>query len=247
METYCKTVKTCGISEEEVKAKLKEIDKEYFNDAKVEVGVSDYETYISVSGEGSDESDAKKKIKPLVKEIKNALGNSIYSTEKDVTLEKSLVDLLVANELTISVVESCTGGMLSSTLVDVPGVSSVYKMGVVSYSNKAKKKIINVKKSTLDKYGAVSSQTAEEMVKGMSALSKSDVVLSTTGIAGPDGGTDKKPVGLVYVGCFVCGKVKTKECHFSGNRTEIRQQAVKEALVLARECVLKYVSEKMFK
>lgn len=152
-------------------------------------------------------------------------------------LKEQVVELLIKNKLSCSTVESCTGGLLSANLIDVPGVSEVFKAGIVSYSNKAKKKIVGVKKSTLKKYGAVSAEVAREMVKGMHRINKSDVIVSTTGIAGPGGGTDKKPVGLVYIACYVCGTITVREYHFDGDRTNVRNQSVTAALELMLECM----------
>ena len=157
-----------------------------------------------------------------------------------------MVDLLVANDLTISTAESCTGGLLAGRLINVPGVSEVFKRGVITYSNKAKRKMIGVKKVTLDRFGAVSEQVAGEMAKGTAALTKADVTVAITGLAGPDGGTQEKPVGLVYIGCYVKGNLTVKEYHLSGDRSKIRENTVAQALVLLRECVLEYISEVTF-
>ena len=123
----------------------------------------------------------------------------------------------------------------------------MFKAGLVTYSNKAKRKYLGVKKVTLQKYGAVSKQIAEEMVKGAAAASKCDVAVSITGIAGPDGGTKEKPVGLVYIGCSVKGKVTVQEYHFSGGRAKVRESAVSAALTLMRRCILEYISDTTFR
>ena len=202
--------------------------------------------HLRVTAMAEDEKSAKKLIKPMVKELKGRFGNAIYTTQEEVSLDKSIVDLLIANKLTISTVESCTGGLVAARLINVPGVSEVFKAGLVTYSNKAKRKLAGVSKITLDKKGAVSAEVAKEMVKGAAVMTKSEVTVGITGIAGPDGGTKEKPVGLVYIACSVCGKVKVKECHFSGNRQKIRETAVVTALVLVRECILEYFSEVTF-
>ena len=106
--------------------------------------------------------------------------------------------------------------------------------------------MIGVKKVTLDRYGAVSEQVAREMAKGTAALTKADITVAVTGLAGPDGGTEEKPVGLVYIGCCVKGNVTVKEYRFSGDRSKIRETTVAEALVLLRDCVLEYISEVTF-
>ncbi len=242
---FSKTVKICGIGESRAATMIADLIENQTNPT-IATYAKTGEVHIRVSAKAEDMAAAKKLSKPMVKELKERFGNYIYTTDDDVTLEKSVVDLLIANDLTVGTVESCTGGMVASKLINVPGVSDAFKSGIVTYSNKAKRKFVGVKKSTLEKYGAVSSQTATEMAKGLSAVNKADVVIATTGIAGPDGGTEDKPVGLVYIACQVCGKVTVKECHFNGNRQKIRENTVVAALNLTRECILEYFSEKTF-
>lgn len=239
------TVKLCGVSESRAETVVKDLMENQTNPT-IAPYAKTGEVHFRVTASGKDEKTAKKLIRPIVNELKTRFGESIFTTEDDVTLEKTVLDLARANNLTVSVAESCTGGMLSSRLVDVPGASDVYKSGFVTYSNRAKRKILGVKRSTLEKYGAVSSQTAEEMVKGLAFLTKADVCVSVTGIAGPDG-TEEKPVGLVYIACSVRDKVTVKEFHFDGNRSKIRENAVSKALVLLRQCILEYYSELTFR
>lgn len=240
-----KTVKVCGIGESKVETLLLDlIDKQ--TNPTIATYAKTGEVHIRVTAKAEDEDAAKKLLKPVVKELKLRLGNLIYTTDENVSLEKAVVDLLVAGNLTVTCAESCTGGMLSARLINIPGVSEVYKSGVVTYSNKSKRKLLGVKKSTLDKYGAVSAQCAEEMAKGLTELSKGDVAVSVTGIAGPDGGTKDKPVGLVYIGCNVKGKVTVKEYQFGGNRAKVRESTVSAALVLMRDCILEYYSKVTF-
>lgn len=156
---------------------------------------------------------------------------------EDITLEEAVVQLLKNNGLTVTCAESCTGGLLSGRIINVPGVSDVYKAGFVTYSNRAKHKLLGVRNRTLKKYGAVSPQTAWEMAAGATRVTKSDVALAVTGIAGPDGGSPEKPVGLVYIGCSVKGKVTVKKYRFSGDRSQIRKSTVTAALKLLQKCV----------
>lgn len=167
---------------------------------------------------------------------------NVYTTEENVTLEQAVVDLLLANKLTVTTAESCTGGLLAAKLTGVPGVSEVFKSGQVTYSNKAKHRLLGVKKHSLGKHGAVSENVAKEMAKGAAVSSRADVAVAITGIAGPDGGSPEKPVGLVYIACSVCGKVKVKEYNFTGNRNKIRESSVIAALTLMRHCILEYYS-----
>ena len=243
---YSAVVKVCGISESRVAEILDDMIS-----ASGAVTVAPYaktgEVHLRVTARGEDEKAAKKLVKPVVKEIKARLGSLVYTTHEEVTLEQAVVDLLLANKLTVTTVESCTGGLIAGRLINVPGVSEVFKAGLVTYSNKAKKRIVGVKKQTLQKHGAVSEETVYEMVKGAAFFSRADVAVAVSGIAGPDGGTAEKPVGLVYIGCYVCGEVTVKEYHFSGNREKVRQNTVTEALILMRDCMLKNYAEKTFK
>ena len=157
--------------------------------------------------------------------------------ENGLAVEYEVVELLQKNHLKVTFADSCTGGLLSARLVNVPGASEVFKSSVVTYSNKAKRKLLGVNKCTLKEFGAVSSQTASEMAIGAVRKLKADVAVSITGIAGPGGGTEKKPVGLVYIACNVLGNVKVKEFHFSGERLDVRMASVEEALKLMKECL----------
>ncbi len=149
-----------------------------------------------------------------------------------------LIGKLASKGLSVATAESCTGGLIASSIVDVPGASDCFNEGYVTYSNEAKMKNLGVKDSTLTAYGAVSYETASEMAKGVRKKAKADFGISSTGIAGPGGGSPKKPVGLVYVGCaFGQDQCKVLELHLKGDRTQVRQAAVSEALKLLEECL----------
>ena len=152
-------------------------------------------------------------------------------------LEEQVISLLIEKGLTIATAESCTGGAVASTLINVPGASGVFNEGFITYSNEAKQKRLGVRIRTLKEYGAVSNATAFEMAKGVCQVTGADVGISVTGIAGPDGGTEEKPVGLVYVGCCVNRRSKVVENHFSGSRSEVREQSVEAALKLLIEAI----------
>ena len=158
--------------------------------------------------------------------------------EQKRTQTEQLVELLKKHDLSIATAESCTGGLVSTMLVDVPGVSQVFKEGFVTYSNKAKRRTLDVSKSTIRKEGAVSEQTAKEMAVGAAMMADADVAVSVTGNAGPEA-EEEKPVGLVYIGVYIAGKVKVSECHFSGTRREIREQAADEAIGLTLKLLQK--------
>ena len=238
--TRNKTIKLIGINEAEIRTSISDlIDNE---DVKIEIKPFDAKTYIILSADADTEEAAKDLIKPVSKEIKRRFGKYIYSTKEKITLEMSVVNLLEKNELTISTAESCTGGLLAGRLINVPGVSDVYKEGFITYTNKAKRKTLGVNKSTLKKYGAVSEQTAKEMAVGAALAADTDISISVTGIAGPDGGTNEKPVGLVYVGVCIKDIGHVEEFRFSGDRANVREQTVISALGLLRKCILEHFS-----
>lgn len=239
------TVKLCGIGESKVADMIQDMLDNQSNPT-IAPYAKTGEVHLRVTAKAADVKSANKLIKPVVKQLKTKLAEYIYTTEENVSLENAVVDLLVANKLTVSTVESCTGGMIAARLINVPGVSDVFKMGHITYSNKAKKKILGVKKRTLEKHTAVSAEVAKEMVKGVEMVSKADVCVSVTGLAGPDGGTEKKPVGLVYIACSVKGNVTVQEYHFNGNREKIRENTTAAALILMRKCILKYMTETAF-
>ena len=144
---------------------------------------------------------------------------------------KNLVKILTKKKLKIAFAESCTGGMLASELTSISGASKVFSLGLVTYSNHAKINILKVKKNIIQKYGAVSPQCCEAMVKNLAKISKAQINVSITGIAGPNGGTKSKPVGLVYIGIKKGNKIIIKENRFkSKNRHSIQKITVKTAL-----------------
>lgn len=156
---------------------------------------------------------------------------------KTQSLEEQVVLRLKDRHMKVSFAESCTGGLLSGRLVNVPGSSEVFDEGYVTYANEAKHRLLDVSNEALCNYGAVSSQVAEQMARGAARRSGAQAAVGVTGIAGPDGGTAQKPVGLVFIGCYVDSKVTVTENHFQGSREEVREQAVEAALKLLLECL----------
>ena len=157
---------------------------------------------------------------------------------KELSLEEQVVKLLQEKKIKISTTESCTGGFLAGTIVNVSGASEVFDEGYITYSNVAKHKILGVKEETLEQYGAVSEETAKEMAEGCAKAAGAQIAIGITGIAGPTGGTKEKPVGLVYMACMVNGEISVKEFHFSGNRSKIRETTTANALTFVRHCIL---------
>lgn len=140
-------------------------------------------------------------------------------------ISKIVKDLLSANGLTLAAAESCTGGMVSEMITSIPGASGYFLASCVTYSNESKVKLLGVYKETITQYGAVSIETAAEMASGIRNVTGADIGISTTGIAGPDGGTDLKPIGTVCFGVDCKGRVITKKEIFEGDRDNIRKQS----------------------
>lgn len=146
---------------------------------------------------------------------------------------KKLVYKLIKNKIKVACAESCTGGMLSSSITSVSGSSKIFNVGLVTYSNQAKIKLLKVPKKIIEKHGAVSMQCCLSMVSNLKKISKADICISITGIAGPKGGTKEKPVGLVYIGIKKGNKIKINKCLFKNkNRASIQKATVKKAIEL---------------
>ena len=153
-------------------------------------------------------------------------------------LEFEVASLLEEKKIKITTAESCSGGLIAGTLVNVPGISRWFEEGYVTYSNHAKEKLLQVPHEILTAYGAVSEETACAMAKGGAENAGADACIAVTGIAGPDGGTSEKPVGLVYIACYVSGVTKVERHIFSGDRLMVRTQTVQQALTLLKEMLL---------
>ena len=151
---------------------------------------------------------------------------------------KNLVKKLIQKKLKISFAESCTGGMLASSITSISGASKVFNLGFITYSNQAKINILKVKKSIIQKYGAVSAECCEAMVKNLSKISKAQINISVTGIAGPNGGTKLKPVGLVYIGVKKGNKILiTKNLFKKKKRGSIQKASVKRSLEIVNSII----------
>lgn len=230
-----KYIRFYGIGESALEIKLMDILNSQTNPT-IALYAKDGEVLVRVTATSNLEECCDEIIDAKINEIYSVCGDNIYlvgddsisssQTELDNVVSKMLVD----SKMTISVAESCTGGLLAGALINYPGISASLLEGCVTYSNEAKIKRLGVKKETLEKYGAVSHQTAEEMAIGIAKSLGSDIGISTTGIAGPPSEHETKPVGLVYIGVYIRGKVFSIERNFTGNRRLIRERAVREAL-----------------
>ncbi|MFO7295753.1 MAG: competence/damage-inducible protein A [Clostridia bacterium] len=177
-------------------------------------------------------------IKPVEDEIRRRLGEAVYGVDDD-RLETVVAKLLKEKGLTLAVAESCTGGLISNMLTDVPGISENLLEACVTYSNQAKIKRLGVKPETLEAYGAVSPQTAQEMAEGILKTSGADIGLAVTGIAGPGGGSPEKPVGLAYIAIAAGNHVEVNRIYNQGNRKRIKLSTANTALDLLRRKLLK--------
>ncbi|MCR3757399.1 competence/damage-inducible protein A [Clostridium felsineum] len=197
----------------------------------------DNEVTFRITAKAENEGRAEKLIEPIEKKVREILKDSVYG-EGDTSLENVLGAMLIDKKLTIATAESCTGGLLAGKLINYPGISEVFMEGAVTYTNEAKIKRLGVKKETLDKHGAVSSETAAEMAEGIAKTAGTDIGIATTGIAGPGGGTEEKPVGLVYVGLYIKGKVMTRKLNVPGDRQRVRNTVVNNAIDWIRRSIM---------
>ena len=160
---------------------------------------------------------------------------TLMRNEEHGMTNEQIISKLIEENISISTAESCTGGSLGKIITSVPGASSIYGYGFITYANEAKEKILGVSHETLEKHGAVSPDTALEMAKGARAVSGSDIAVSVTGIAGPGGGTDEKPVGLVYIAIADKDGAEFRKLNLSGNRDEVRAKTCDEVFKLIEE------------
>ncbi|MGL5053985.1 MAG: CinA family nicotinamide mononucleotide deamidase-related protein [Cetobacterium sp.] len=216
---YIKDLIISGIPESILEEKI----KEFFIEPNIEYEflVKDYGIVVRMQ----TSLRFKNTVEKIKEKIYNSIGNNIIC-EDDEKIEEKVINILKKKKYTLSVAESCTGGMLSSTIISLPGVSEIFKEGLVTYSNESKINQLKVNEDIIKRYGAVSKEVAERMVAGL----KTDIGISTTGIAGPSGGTESKPIGLVYIGIKVKEKIISFKFNFIGDREKIRKKTVLHSL-----------------
>ncbi len=233
---YSRELRIFGMGESTVEHRLQDL-----MDAQVNPTIAPYaktgEVTLRVTARCGTEEEGLALVQPLINEIKSRIGDVVYSTE-GVTLAGVCAKVLEERNLTLAVAESCTGGLISSTLIDIPGSSTYFMEGAITYSDAAKMRRLGVSSATLRKYGAVSAECAKEMAMGMRKTSGTDYALSTTGIAGPGGATKEKPVGLVYIALSDGKDVIVKRLQLTGNRSRIREVTVLNALDVLRRSLL---------
>lgn len=234
---YSKMVKICGFGESKVESMITDILESQTNPT-IAPYAKTGEVHLRITAKAINEETADAMMEPMMEELYRRFGSQIFTTEEAVTLEETVVELLKEKGKTVTTAESCTGGLVAGRLLNVPGASSVYMEGYITYSNEAKEKLLGVSHATLEQYGAVSKETVCEMAEGAAKAAGADLAISVTGIAGPDGGTKEKPVGLVYVGCYADGEARAYEFHFTGNRAKNRESTVAKALTILREALI---------
>ncbi len=232
---FSQTVKICGVGESKAEMDTLDLISTQSNPT-IATYAKNGEVHFRVTANANSLEAAQNYVYPVVQVLKTRFKDNVYSVDEKETLEDVVVELLKRKEYTLVTAESCTAGLLASRIVNVSGASEVFNQGFITYSNKSKRRLLDVDKSTLKKYGAVSAEVAKEMAKGGIFNTGADVSIAITGIAGPNSEGDK-PVGLVYIACCVEGKLVVKEYNFTGDRQKIRNSATTKALDLLRRCL----------
>lgn len=232
---HSKSLKMIGIGEAQVEEILKDKMILYINPS-IAPYAKESECLVRVTAKAENLQEAQKMIEPVCDEIYNELGKFIYGTDEQ-TLEEVVMKKLISKNLTISCAESCTGGLISKRMTDIAGVSQAFKGSICAYSNDIKVKLLNVEKEILDEFGAVSWQTARQMAKGISENLGTDLGVSTTGIAGPTGESEDKPLGLVYICVYYKGQYFEEKITGYRNRETTRLKASSVALDIVRKTI----------
>lgn len=227
-----KFLRVFGIGESSLETQL--IDLFHSNNPTLALYCGPGEVQVRMTAMAQDRDCALEMITPLEAEIRNRLGDHIYGEGVENSLENVVVEALERRGETVSFAESCTGGLLASRVIAIPGASAVIQQSHVTYSDAVKMCVLNVQKETLEVHSAVSAQCALEMAMGVRKLSGADWGVATTGYAGPDGGTEEKPVGTVFVGIAGKDGAYAREFHFKGRRDWVRTLAASNALNLLR-------------
>jgi nicotinamide-nucleotide amidase len=231
-------VKTFGLPESEVAQRLEGVERD---GTKLGYRAHFREIHLRVSSFANTEPDAEALMEEFLKELYHRLGSYIFTTTGEM-LEEVVGNLLKKKSLTLATAESCTGGLLSHRITNIAGSSSYFLEGVISYSNEAKAQILGVPADIIDSHGAVSGPVVRAMAEGVKKLAGSDFGIGISGIAGPGGGTEEKPVGTVFIGLETEKKnMIIEEFHFHGTREEIKLVTVLNALDMIRKSLLNNV------
>lgn len=226
-----------GIGESSAESKIEDIISEQTNPT-IAIYANIGQVSLRVTSSASNDTDALKLLKPTVDAITERLQPYVIGYGEHDIMDYT-VEQIKQNNLTLSLAESCTGGLIASEFIKYSGASQFFQRGYVTYSNQSKHEILNVKNSTLEDFGAVSEETCNEMIEGLFTNSQSDICLAVTGIAGPTGGTTDKPVGLVYIGVKVKETVIIKQFNFTGDRTVIRRRSLLNGFFMIYDTIKK--------
>jgi len=229
-----KVIKTIGLGESEVAVMLKSLK---IDNADLSFRIKYPEIHLKLVAKSSSMDEAKKIIGLHTDAIYKSLENYIY-TDKDESIEKVVADLLLEKNLTISTAESCTGGLLGNLLTDIPGSSDYFLHGVISYSNESKSELLGVDEDLFETVGAVSKEVVHQMASGIRRISSSDIGVGISGIAGPGGGSEEKPVGTVYIGVDYMNHVYSYRYNFHGTRKDIKLASAEYALDIIRNLII---------
>ena len=223
-----RTLHTIGIPESELDRRIEDLFRTLEN-PKIAVLAHGGRCDVKIMAKAQSHEAARLLIAPVEERVRERIGFGIFGVD-DETIESSIVDALSRRGQTIATAESCTGGSIADALVRVPGVSAVFRGGVIAYSNDVKHNLLDVPEETLSAHGAVSVETAIAMARGARRRLDADIAIATTGIAGPSGGTPDKPVGLVWFALVADGEPRTYRATFPGNRSDIRARATMAGL-----------------
>lgn len=230
-----RALKTTGLAESQLHVKIKGFLK-LKGDVTVGIYAHPSQVDLKITAKAKNKTLAQKKIRSAERRLRKRLGKFVFAADKE-TLEEKVVLLL--REKTVAIAESCTGGLISNRLTDVPGVSKNLLCTIVAYSNKAKTELLDISADALKRHGAVSARVARAMAKNIRLLTGSDIGVAITGIAGPSGSTRKKPVGLVYIALSTPFKTNAREYFFLGDRKTIKFRSSQSALNMLRLYLLK--------
>jgi nicotinamide-nucleotide amidase len=231
LATRQRVYKVFGMNESEVNRRIGSL--ELNDDIKIGYYPVFPDVHVSILSRNTDQDVTEKQFDETCRMVERAIGEVIYGTDQD-ELESIVGELLLQHDLQLAAAESCTGGLLSHRITRVPGSSAYFKAGTVSYANDMKAEMLGVDPAQIEASGAVSHEVAEAMAKGAIARSGADLAISITGIAGPDGGTESKPVGTVYFGIADKFNFDTQLCRFSGDRQRIQTVAAHYGLNMLR-------------
>jgi nicotinamide-nucleotide amidase len=235
-----RTLKTTGIAESFLAEQIGDVHKIFSPDSGVTLAFlpSSLGVRLRITVKANSVFEAENKINAVETQLRSKIEKFLYAAG-DRELENTVGELLRERKLTIAIAESCTGGLIADRMTDISGSSDYFDRGIVTYSNKSKMDELGVPSELLDQHGAVSKEIAEAMARGIRILSNTDIGISTTGIAGPTGGTPEKPIGLVWIGFSDTDTTFAMQFNFGGERRIVKERAAQAALELVRRKILK--------